>query len=666
MRNVIALNHSWRFTKCFGQPGASSETVSLPHTWNALDGQDGGADYFRGSCRYETTFDRPAGQRIFLEIGAANSVCHVYVNGIPCLQHTGGYSRFRADITGLIGEKNNRLAIDVDNSDRGDTYPQKADFTFYGGLYRGVNLVSVPDAHFDLLHHGDDGVYARSTPHGKGNFLLQLHARVANASPDLTVQFSLRDGDGYPVGEICTPAEARTAAQMLVCNAHLWHGVDDPYLYTVTAQLIRRNEVIDEISFHHGFRTFAVDPQQGFILNGKPYPLRGVSRHQDRLGVGNALTPEMHWEDASLICEMGANTVRLAHYQQAPEMYDVCDAFGLIVWAEIPFITIMSPNPKAHDDCIRQLTALIWQNRNHPSIICWGIANEITFGGEKPQLESRLKELDALCRRLDPDRLTAIAQVTMLRRESPLNFITDVLSYNHYFGWYFGNLEDNERWLDEFHAMYPDRPIGLSEYGAEGIISWHSATPMVRDYTEEYQALYHEHMAEIIDQRPWLWATHVWNMFDFGCDARDEGGVAGRNNKGLVTFDRKIRKDAFYLYKAYWSKEPFVHICGKRFARRTGDVARIKVYSNADSVTLLVNGKPFATKSGKRVFSFDGVPLGKHTFITACSGDCSDSMTLQKADAPEQSYILPKDANAANIAASWFNPDEEKQMEVNP
>ena len=660
MRTVIALKDNWRFTKNFGRHDAVTETVSLPHSWNAIDGQDGGADYFRGSCRYETTFDRPAGDRVYVEVGAANSVAHIYVNGIPCAQHKGGYSRFRADITGLVSDRNNRLAIDVDNSDRGDIYPQKADFTFYGGLYRDVNIIGVPEAHFDLMHHGDDGVYARSAPHGEDDFLLQLHARVTGAAPGMTVQFSLYDAFDDLISEACAPAESRTAASMLVLNARRWHGVKDPYLYTVAARLLRHNEVIDEVIFSHGFRTFSVDPQKGFLLNGEVCPLRGVSRHQDMLGVGNALQPDDAWEDMRLIREMGANTVRLAHYQQDQSVYDACDAMGLVVWAEIPFITIMSPEPKAHDDCIRQLTELIWQNRNHPSIICWGIANEITFGGEKPQLEANLRELDALCRRLDPDRLTTIAQVTMLRKESPLNFITDMLSYNHSFGWYLGTLEDNERWLDEFHAMYPDRPLGLSEYGCEGIISWHSATPTVRDYSEEYQALYHEHMARIIDERPWLWATHVWNMFDFGCDARNEGGVAGRNNKGLVTFDRSIRKDAFYLYKAYWSDEPFVHLCGRRFSRRTGSVARVKVYSNADSVTLLVNGKPFATKEGRRIFEFDGIPLSRHTFITARADGCTDSMTLQKVDSPEQSYILPKDTTTANIAANWFNPDEQK------
>ena len=660
MRNIIFLQDNWKFTKNIGQYDARTDIVSLPHTWNALDGQDGGGDYYRGCCRYETTFDRPDGDRVFVEIGAANSVAHVYVNGIPCAQHMGGYSRFRAEITGIISDKNNRLVIDVDNSDRGDIYPQKADFTFYGGLYRNVNIIGVPGSHFDLLHHGDDGVYAHSSPAGNGHFLLQLHARVAHAHPGLTVQFQLHDAYGQLVSEACTPAESNTAARMLVLNAHLWDGVTDPYLYTVTAQLLDNNDVIDEVTFTHGFRTFAVDPQQGFLLNGRPYPLRGVCRHQDRLGFGNALDPMFAYEDVDIIREVGANTVRLAHYQQAPEMYDACDAAGLIVWAEIPFITIMSPDPKAHDDCIRQMTELIWQNRNHPSIVCWGIANEITFGGEKPQLDTYLRELDALCRRLDPHRLTTIAQVTLLRKESPLNFITDLLSYNHYFGWYFGTLADNERWLDEFHAMYPDRPLGLSEYGCEGVISRHSAAPMVKDYSEEYQALYHEHMARIIDERPWLWATHLWNMFDFGCDARDEGGVKGRNNKGLVTFDRKTRKDAFYLYKAYWSDEPFVHLCGKRFAKRTGEVARVKVYSNLPEVTLLVNGKPIATKTGKRIFEFDGIPLGKHTFITAMAGDCADSMTLQKVDSPEQSYILPKDASYTSIAANWFNPDDEK------
>lgn len=657
MRRKINLNDWWVFSKeCNFIPKKLPEDweiVCLPHTWNAEDGQDGGANYYRGAGWYATELESPQREqtdRVYLEFDGANSVTTVYLNGDKVAYHEGGYSRFRVDITDFLKEEDNLLAVCVDNSERTNVYPQTADFTFYGGLYRDVNLIVAPKTHFELDYWGADGLTVSAGTDGR----VSLRAYVKDAEEGDSVQFEILDAEGKTAAEGFAPAKADCRMELLIPDVHLWQGVDDPYLYRVTARIVRHNEAVDEVSTRFGVREFYVDPEKGFFLNGTSMPLRGVSRHQDRLGIGNALRKEDHEEDARLIRELGANTVRLAHYQHNQAFYDACDELGLIVWAEIPFISIMSRDPAAHENCRSQMQELVYQNFNHASICFWGISNEITIGGELPGLVDNLKDLNALVKSMDPTRLTTMAHVSMLPMDSEMNQITDVLSYNHYFGWYGGKMEQNEVWLDAFHEKYPDRPLGISEYGAEGIITYHNDDPKCRDYSEEYQAVYHEHMAEVIEKRPYLWATHVWNMFDFGCDARDEGGVKGRNNKGLVTFDRRIKKDSYYVYKAYWSSDPFVHLCGKRYAQRTADEITVKVYSNQPSVALTVNGVELETKQGGKVFVFEHVLLkdGWNTLI-ARSGSCTDSMTVEKVKEANPSYVLIDDDDG-EYATNWF------------
>lgn len=665
MKQVISINDNWRFVKdcaeVFTSLPADAEIIDLPHTWNGIDGQDGGSDYWRGVSCYAKTVGRFPGKRVYAEVLAASSSARLYVNGTEIISHDGGYSLFRADITESLTEEENLLAILVDNGPNDRVYPQTADFTFYGGLYRGVNLIVADDSHFALDYHGGNGL-TFSSEVKEGAAIVSLDAYVTNPTAEQTVEFTVCDASGTPVASSVCAAENHVFTKLRIENVHLWNGTADPYLYTVTAMLTIHNEVLDEVSDSLGVRTFCVDPQKGFYLNGVLTPLRGVSRHQDNFGVGNALTKEQHERDVELILEVGANTVRLAHYQHSQDFYRACDRAGLIVWAEIPFISVMSKNPEAHANCVSQMKELITQNYNHPSILFWGIANEITIGGERPGLLDNLRDLNNLVHTMDPTRLSTIAQVSTVPMESAMNEITDVVSYNHYFGWYIPGLEKNEQWLDAFHSMHPSIPIGISEYGAEGIITYHSDEPKCKDYTEDYQAVYHEHLAKIIGERPWLWATHVWNMFDFGCDARDEGGVKGRNNKGLMTLDRKIRKDAFYLYKAYWSREAFVHLCGKRYAERVGETTTVKVYSNQAAVKLSVNGELFAELSGEKVFEFHDVPLSDLTMITAVSGDLTDSMTIRKAAEPNPAYIYIDEEDDGDAAANWFNFDDYKDV----
>lgn len=661
MRNIINLNKEWAFIQ---QDAGLPETmptdwqcVNLPHTWNAVDGHDGNGKYDRGRYWYAKTFETPkqplAGGRVFVEILAAGQQATVYVNGQEAVYHEGGYSIFRADVTELCKEDGeNLLVVACSNELKDSVYPQSADFTFYGGLYRGVNIISVPDAHFDLEYYGGPGLQVTPKPCDCGGAEFHMVSYVKNADENFTVLYTIYDEDGEEVASACRPADS-TEVSVYVPDAERW-DMENPYLYTVTAVLQRRNEAYDEVSANVGVRSFSCEPDKGFIINGVPTPLRGVSRHQDQLYKGNALTIEDHYEDALLIKELGANTIRLAHYQHAQDFYDACDELGFAVWAEIPFISVMNKDPEAHQNCISQLKELIIQNYNHPSICFWGISNEILIGGISEQLVENHKELNALAKELDPTRLTTIAHVSMTPVEGPMHHITDTESYNHYFGWYGGRMEDNGPWLDNFHKVHPDICLGLSEYGCEGIITYHGPNPACKDYSEEYQALYHEHMAKMLDERPWIWSSHVWNMFDFGCAARDEGGVAGRNNKGLVTMDRKTKKDSYYIYKAYWNKEPMVHLCGKRYAQRAGETTEIRVYSNLPTVTLFLNGEKVGEQTAEKVFVFTvSLKEGFNTLL-AEAGDVKDTMTLEKVETEPSIYVLPEVNERAEGVANWF------------
>lgn len=663
MRNVVELDQGWKFIReDAGLPSALPagwQDVDLPHSWNAVDGCDGNGSYYRGRCWYAKTFVTPKqplpGGRVYVEVLAAGQQATVYVNGREACYHEGGYSTFRADITDLCGEGENLLVIACDNSEKSSVYPQSADFTFYGGLYRGVNLISVPDTHFDLDYYGSSGL--KVTPKvckecKAGGAKFEVESWVKNPDPNFTVMYSLVDADGFEVASAVRPADD-TKTVLFAPEAHLW-GIDEPYLYNVTATLQRRNETYDEVSADVGVREFSCDPQKGFFLNGESTPLRGVSRHQDRMYKGNALTWEDHFEDACLIKELGANTIRLAHYQHSQDFYDACDQLGFIVWAEIPFISVFNKDPAAHENCISQMKELIIQNYNHPSICFWGVSNEILIGGISEKLVENHHELNKLAKELDPTRLTTIAHVSSTPVDGPMHRITDVESYNHYFGWYGGRMEDNGPWLDKFHAEHPDICLGVSEYGCEGIITYHGPNPACKDYSEEYQALYHEHMAKVFDERPWIWSSHIWNMFDFGCAARNEGGVAGRNNKGLMTMDRKTKKDSYFIYKAYWTSEPMVHLCGRRYAQRAGETTEVKVYSNQPEVELLLNGKSLGRQAAEKVFHFNVALEPGFNILTAIAGEVRDVITLEKVEKEPEIYVLPEVNERAEGVANWF------------
>ena len=641
MRKILPIHDNWLFSR--QSTGEAVQTVTLPHTWNALDGQDGGNDYYRGTCCYTRQLSRPEtnpGDEVWLEFLGAAHTCEVMLNGEKICRHEGGYSTFRVKLENL--KQDNTLVVSLDNADNDRVYPQKADFTFYGGLYRGVNLIVVPASHFALGYCGTPGI--KVTP------VVNLEEKNAV----VTVETWQTEADSVTMeaaGQTVTvpSVEGYAKAAFYIEHVHLWDGIDDPYLYTATATLPSG----DRVSARFGCRKFEIDPQKGFILNGRSYPLRGGSRHQDCKGVGNALTMEHHRRDMEIIREMGCNTLRLAHYQHAQEFYDLCDEYGMVVWAEIPYITMHMTNGRANT--LSQMEELVVQNYNHPSIAVWGLSNEITAASAvNEELLENHRALNDLCHKLDSTRPTTMANVFMLEIDSPILEIPDVNSYNLYFGWYLGELEQNDEFFDEYHAKFPDRCIGFSEYGADANPQYQSPNPEKGDYSESYQAVYHEHILNMIEQRPWLWATHIWNIFDFAADGRDEGGKHGENQKGLVTFDRQTKKDAFYLYKAHWNKrEPFVHIAGGRYVDRTEPVTEIKVYSNQEEVTLSVDGKPFETQRGKYVFRFRVPISGEHSIHASC-GDCHSVILVRKVSEPNPEYRMVASAPVIN----WFDADE--------
>ena len=654
MRKICNLNQEWAFLKDMSEVPAAIpehvEIVSLPHTWNAKDGQDGGNDYFRGSCCYIkgiSKADLPEGEKYILEMNGANSSAHVYVNGKKLASHDGGYSTWRVDVTKVL-ETENTFAIVVDNAANEQVYPQTADFTFYGGLYRDVNMIVVPNTHFELETYGTSGIKVTPVMNGtEANVAVEVSVKELQKGDKLV--YTILDADKNVIA--CAESHELTA-DFTIENAHLWNGVKDPYLYSLKAQIIRGEEEIDAVSTRFGCRRFRIDPERGFILNGEEYPLRGVSRHQDRWEIGNALLPKHHVEDMDFICEMGANTIRLAHYQHDQFFYDLCDERGMVVWAEIPYIS--RHMPEANENTVSQMKELIVQNYNHPSIVVWGLSNEITMDGAKdPDMIQNHHVLNDLVHEMDKTRPTVIACISMCGMDEEYVHIPDVVSYNHYFGWYGGDVADNGPWFDKFHAKYPNTPIGVSEYGCEAL-NWHTSNPKQGDYTEEYQAYYHEELIKQLFTRKYIWATHVWNMFDFGADARAEGGENGQNHKGLITIDRKYKKDAFYAYKAWLSDEPFVHVCGKRYVDRVEDVTKVTVYSNQPDVELFVNGKSIGKQTSAEHFFYFNVKNVGETTIVAVAGECRDESRIRKVDKMNEDYVLREQGAVLN----WFDITE--------
>ena len=652
MRKTIALTQ-WEFR--FAQDeGKAWEPVTVPHTWNALDGQAGGG-YRRTRGIYRICFPRPEEKQVYVRFEGANTVAEATLNGQRIGRHVGGYSAFQFDLTDALVPGMNTLCVEVSNEPDANIYPAFADYTFFGGMYRKAELLCFDGPHFSLKKHGSEGVFVTPSPDG------QIRVQAYTEGGRL-VRACVTAPDGSPAAQAEVPVRGDEADLSLkVEKPQPWEGVPAPRLYRLRIAL----DDADEMDIRFGFRTAAADAERGFLLNGAPYPLHGVSRHQDRENMGWALSPAQHLEDMDIIREIGANTVRLPHYQQDEYVLDLCDERGLVVWAEAPMNSEYLPGEEADRLLEAQLTEMICQQYNHVSICFWSIANEISIGGVSEALFNELRHLNAIVKDLDSARLTVMANMGSVSPESPLWAMTDFVSVNQYLGWYDGSREDYGPFLDRLHAALKGKPLALSEYGAEAVTKWHSDDPKCMDYTEEYQALVHESAWAAIAARPWLVGSWVWNMFDFAACHRNEGGVPGRNNKGLVTYDRKTRKDAFWFYKACWSREPFVYITGKRFTRRAGDSADVKVYSNLSPVTLS-DGKTAWTLEGEKVFIFRAVPLAEgETTLTARAGACADTLTLTRLDAPDPAYVMPQaKVELDSRVRQWFADLREPREEI--
>jgi len=681
MRKVININKSWRFIREDKVAAMEKdynddnwEVVNIPHTWNAFDGANG-FDFFKGSCWYRKEFivDRlTEGKKVFIEFEAANSITDVYVNGKYMGQHKGGYSAFRFDISDVIevGTKN-ILVVNVNNTVVDDVYPQMADFTFYGGIYRDVNIVIVDNIHFDLMDYGSKGIYVIQEEVSKEKALLTIKSKLVNDTCEekkVRLWVDIFDAEGTNVTYVSkevvlVKGETRIVSMpILIENPTLWNARKNAYMYEAQVSIVSFNDTVDQLSIPFGVRYFKVDAEKGFFLNGEHLALNGVSRHQDRKDMGWAITHKEQEEDMELIKEIGATSIRLAHYQHNRYFYDLCDKEGMVVWGEIPFISIMSKNELEGINAKQQMTELIRQNYNHPSIMFWGIQNEIQIGGERAEVRKLVKELNELTKEEDPTRLTTMANVMFVSEEDEYNHITDIVGFNKYYGWYQGKTEDFAGWLDEYHEINPNVKLGISEYGAEGILQYHNSNPKIKDYTEEYHTLFHETVWKIFKERPFLWSTYVWNMFDFGANIRDEGGVKGRNNKGLITYDRKIKKDAFYMYKAHWAEKKFVHITSKRFVDRVEQEITVKVYSNCDEITIYINGKELETKKNDKIFIFENILL--HEGINEIKAvsyengmELKDVARFNKVYVANKSYEAPEEVKGGMVA-NWFDmPD---------
>lgn len=648
-------NEAWHFSKtALAIPQdlpVDWEAVDLPHTWNGKDGQDGGNDYHRGTCYYAKKLskdDISAEKLVYLEFQGANSSADVYVNGHHAGRHDGGYSTWRVNVTDLLADEN-LVVVAVNNAANARVYPQEADFTFYGGLYRDVSIITVPESHFDLDYYGGPGVKVTPVVNGS-DAEVDVQVSLVGALPSQQIIYTVKAEDQV-VFEQITAADT-TRVKFMISQAHLWNGRKDPFLYTLEVRLVENGKELDSRNVKFGCRSFKVDPEKGFFLNGESYPLRGVNRHQDRPEIGNALLPEHQNEDMDLICEMGATTIRLAHYQHDQYFYDLCDERGMIVWAEIPYIACHMVGGK--ENTLSQMRELVIQNYNHPSIMFWGLSNEITIlGADDEDMVENHRILNDMVHEMDSTRLTTLAVIKDCSIDKEYVHITDVVSYNLYLGWYVGETHENGLFMDEFHEKFPNKPIGLSEYGCEAACNWHTSTPGKGDYTEDYQAHYHEELIKQLFVRPYIWATHVWNMFDFGSDARAEGGKDGINHKGLVSFDRKYKKDAFYAYKAWLTDEPFVHICGKRYVDRVEEVTKVTVYSNQPEVELFADGKSVGKQSSDVHFFYFDVPISGETRLVAKAGQCEDESLIRKVDVFNEDYRMKQLKEDGDII-NWF------------
>ena len=650
VRLSTPLDAGWRFIQAAGLSGveapafddASWASVELPHTWNRI-GNDGTersllSNNVQGVGWYRLHFKPPpraADSRYFLQFDAVGALADVWLNGRYLGKHAGAFSRFRFDATPFINtSSDNVLVVRADNSrpqpgaSTQDVIPLSGDFFVFGGIYRDVSLIVTHPVHVDLLDFGGPGLYARALDIDATAATVQLSGRITNelGKPrHIAVHFAIEDASGHTVASksLKTTAAAGSAAveaRLRVEHPRLWEGVKSPYLYrAVMTILSETGTALDRVSQPLGLRSVKFDADRGFFLNGEHLFLQGVSMHQDRPVKGWAISHADQREDFDLLQDLGANAVRLAHYQHDEYSYELADSRGIVAWAEIPLVNKVSFDGSAANAALsanarQQLTELVRQNYNHPSIVVWSLGNEIDLTATQVKGPSRptvlLKSLNELAKREDPSRATTFADccevgiaphsgsdVVRVETREPVVGIADTVGYNRYFGWYTGHFSDFGVMLDDAHARHAGLPISVSEYGAGAALTQHTddaeggpINPHGRPHPEEYQNWYHEKSWAVLKPREYLWGAFIWNLFDFSSDSRKEGDLTDINEKGLVSYDRQTRKDAYYFYRANWSTQPTLHLVGRRYVDRAYAVTDIKAYSNAAQARLSLNG----------------------------------------------------------------------------
>lgn len=638
-RIVTPFNDGWQFRRA---TDSTAWEITVPHTWNAEDMQVRAGDFYAGEGIYTKTFTLPEamqqGKRVFLRFEGVGQVAEVSVNGQFAGRHEGGYSAFAFDITSLLNKDRsaeNRLTVAADNAARRDVIPVNHSlFGVYGGIYRPVWLVATDSVAVATTDHASKGVYItqRNVTDASADVRVRVLLDNATLQPaELTLRNTIYDRSGRMVATenmplTLSPEGIREyVSDFRITNPHLWQGREDPYLYRVETLVLRSGRTVDSIVNPLGLRHVELRVGDGCYLNGKKYPMYGVCRHQDRWGLGSALTNKEHDEDLALIMEVGATTVRLAHYQQSDYFYSKCDSLGLLVWAEIPFVNQVTTHEA--DNAKSQLAELVLQNFNHPSIYIWGLHNEVY----KPHnyTAALTADLHRLAKTLDPDRYT-VSVNGYGHMEHPVNLNAEVQGMNRYFGWYEGRIGDMQRWVDGLARKYPETILMLSEYGAEANTA--HQTELIGDtydygsqfYPETYSTKTHEIHWGIISRSPYIVASYLWNMFDFAVPMWNRGGVPARNMKGLVTFDRKLKKDVFYWYKANWSKEPVLYLTQRRLTERERGVTSVTVYSNVGEPVVRLNGKRLSLRQGETAVHFvaDSVRLKRgRNVITATVKD---------------------------------------------
>jgi beta-galactosidase len=664
-RDVVSLATGWRFH--FGDApdgvvgGAFDDSgwqaVEVPHTWNRVGyylnnpethihtpetvNRDQGVGWYRLHFTAPASFE---GAKAWLQFDAASRTAEVWLNGERLGAHDGAFSRFRLDATSALKPgQDNVLVVKTDNSRpqpgaaTADSLPLAGDFFVHGGLYRPVSLIATHPVHIDMMDAGGSGAYATTRSIAADQAQIDVEVRLRNdgaRDQATTVRVALVDADGRVQGEVdrrqllTANASDLFKGTITVARPRLWQGVADPYLYTLRAEVIDpTGAVIDRVDQPYGVRQIEVDPERGFLLNGRPVRLVGVGYHQDREGKGWAVTPADIEEDVAMLRDMGVNTLRLTHYQHGQPVHDLADRYGLIVWDEIPLVSVWTlagakePTEGLRGNARQQLTELIQQNRNHASVAVWGIANEVDFGNSLPIFLTSdasslpdpmplLHELDALAKTLDPSRHTALATCCEARHFAegvtvPRTAVAaDLGGMNLYYGWYYDRPSDLAGALDSIRLRRPEQPLAITEYGAGGATTMHTDNPLGgpidsrgRTQPEEYESYIHEQAWSVLASRGSLWGTWLWNGFDFATTIRREGDADDINTKGLITYDRKIKKDAFFFYRANWSSNPTVHITGSRYTDRAYQHAEVRVYSNAPSTALILNGQALAAQA---------------------------------------------------------------------